>query len=148
MQDKWILGAVSGALAAIVGGLIGMAAEGLGLATVSFVTLLSRVVSTNPTSGSVFLGWLAHLAFGGLVGTVFVYLLYWSESRNAYIKGAFYGLALWALSLGLARISANLAPLWGNTSTGWGSYLIINLIYGISLVAFIEGLREERRTPA
>ena len=142
MENKWLLGAFSGILAGLVSGLLGIVLTGLGITKANFPTILATVIRPSDTTTTLALGWLAHLALAGLVGTVFVYLFRWSNQKFALIKGLAFGVILWALGLGLAIIEPNVTALHTLSSVG---YLALNIFFGFSLAVFVELLQKERR---
>ena len=142
MEDKWLLGALSGILAGLVSGLLGIVLTGLGITKANFPTILATVIKPSNATTTLALGWLAHLALAGLVGTAFVYFFQWSNRQFALLKGVFFGLILWALSLGLAIVEPSVPALHTLSSVG---YLALNIFFGLSLAVFVEFLQKERR---
>ena len=105
-NDRLIAGAIAGISASVVQNIYGQVVKGLGITDRAFLDF-AEVALLSRTYGGFFgivAGIISHLAFGMLLGVLFVYLLQITSSNYLFLKGLGFGIGIWFFSLSLGTM--------------------------------------------
>lgn len=145
MEDRLVAGGIAGMLGAAVQNIYSFAVKGLNLAEYTYSDFATTVLTNRVYSDPVGLlaGFIAYLAVGVILGVLFAYLIASTTSDYLYIKGLFYGLAMWFILTGFGTIFS-LATFVGLPPIGALLILVGGLLFGVVTAHIIKIL--DRKT--
>lgn len=142
LRDRLTRGFVAGVIAAIATNIYGFTSYALDLNTLRYPDWIGIVIFNHAppfTSFQVILATLVHLVFGGIIGTIFVYLIPQVTSKNLLFKGWLFGFSVFIIiySLDLVLQLEGLAVIPFKTTL---SDFIGASIYGLVLAEVAKWL--------